>query len=170
VAKHVNEVELRVVAAGVLAVAADAVLVAHHLVKISAHLTTALARLHVHNFAQRSRLKAGSKWKKKGGEERRIVRNSVWEFGTGNRKCRWHARVYPERENKLILPLLPLGLWTPCKARWVWAGAVIFASATCSLQFAKASAATLSQQEKNNSAGLQRGRANIPGFFCTVAS
>jgi hypothetical protein len=36
-------------------------------------------------------------------------------------------------------------------------GREIFASATCSLQFAKASATTLSQQEKNNSADVQRG-------------
>jgi hypothetical protein len=44
-----------------------------------------------------------------------------------------HARVYPERENKVILPLLTFELLAPCKARWVWAGAVIFASATISL-------------------------------------
>jgi hypothetical protein len=31
------------------------------------------------------------------------------------------------------------------------------------------SAATLSQQDKNNSADLQRGRVNISGFICTVA-
>jgi hypothetical protein len=43
----------------------------------------------------------------------------------------------------------------------VWVGAVIFASATCSLRFAKASAATLLQQEKNNSADVQRGKENI---------
>jgi hypothetical protein len=35
-------------------------------------------------------------------------------------------------------------------------GREIFASATCSLQFAKASAATQSQQEKNNSAYAQQ--------------
>jgi hypothetical protein len=40
-------VELRVVAAAVLAVAADAVLIAHHLPKLGAHLFTALARLNV---------------------------------------------------------------------------------------------------------------------------
>jgi hypothetical protein len=78
--------------------------------------------------------------------------------------------VYPERESKVILPLLPLKIWAPCKARWVWVGAVVFASAACSLQFAKASAPTLSQQEKNNSADVQRGRVNISGFICTVAS
>jgi hypothetical protein len=34
------------------------------------------------------------------------------------------------------------------------------------LQFAKAfSAATLTQQEKNNSADVQRGRVNITGFI-----
>jgi hypothetical protein len=39
------------------------------------------------------------------------------------------------------------------------------------LQFAKAgSAATLPQQEKNNSADVQRGKVNITGFICTVAS
>jgi hypothetical protein len=78
--------------------------------------------------------------------------------------------VYPKRENEVILPLLPLEIWAPCKARWVWAGAVIFFPATCQLQFAKASAATLPQQEKNNSAALQRGWVNMFGFICTVAS
>jgi hypothetical protein len=58
----------------------------------------------------------------------------------------------------------------PCKARSVWAGAVIFASATCSLQFTKASAAKLSQQAKNNQEDVQRGRVNISSFICTVAS
>jgi hypothetical protein len=83
---------------------------------------------------------------------------AVWH---GHRKSRWHAREYPEQENEVILQLLPHEPWAPCKARWVLAGAVIFASATCSLQFAKASAATLLQQEKNNSADVQRGRVNI---------
>jgi hypothetical protein len=89
----------------------------------------------------------------------------MWQFGTGNRKCRWHAREYPEQENEVILPLL-----VPCKASWVWAGAVMFASATCPLQFAKASAATLLQQEKNNSADVQRGRLNISNFICTLVT
>jgi hypothetical protein len=38
------------------------------------------------------------------------------------------------------------------------------------LQFAKASAATLSQKEKNDTADVQRGRVNISGFISTVAS
>jgi hypothetical protein len=56
--KHVDAVELRVVVAGVLAVAADAV--------------------HVHDLARRSSLEAGNTRQRKGGEERSNVRNSVW--------------------------------------------------------------------------------------------
>jgi hypothetical protein len=36
--------------------------------------------------------------------------------------------------------------------------------------FTKASAATLPQQEKNDTADVQRGRAHISGFIGTVAS
>ena len=45
VVKHVDAAELRVVIAAVLAVAADAVLVAHHLSKLGAHLVTAMVHL-----------------------------------------------------------------------------------------------------------------------------
>jgi hypothetical protein len=38
------------------------------------------------------------------------------------------------------------------------------------LQFAKASASTLPQQEKIISADAQRGRENISGFVCKVAT
>jgi len=144
VVKYVEPAELRVVVAALLAAAADAVLVAHHLPKLGAHLVAALARLHVHNLARRNSLEAGRTRKEKGGEERRNVKNSEWNFGTGNIKYRLHVRVYPERQNTVVLPLLPLELWAPCKERWVWAVALIFASATYPLQFAKASAATLS--------------------------
>jgi Flp pilus assembly protein TadB len=66
VVKHVDAVEMRVVVvAAVLAVAADAVLVAQHLLKLSAHLVTSLARLHVSNLARRNSLKAGSTREKK---------------------------------------------------------------------------------------------------------
>jgi hypothetical protein len=41
VAKHVDVVEVRIVVATVLAAAADAVLVAHHLPKLCARLVTA---------------------------------------------------------------------------------------------------------------------------------
>jgi hypothetical protein len=77
--------------------------------------------------------------------------------------------VYPQQE-KGDLQHLHLEIWAPCKARWVWAGAVIYASETCSWQFAKASAATLLQREKNNTADAQQGRVKISGFICTVAT
>jgi hypothetical protein len=41
---------------------------------------------------------------------------------------------------------------------------------TGTLQFIKASAATLSQQEKNDSEDIQRGRVHIHGFIGAVAS
>jgi hypothetical protein len=41
VVKYVDAVEVRIVVAAVLAAAADAVLVAHHLLKPGAHLVTA---------------------------------------------------------------------------------------------------------------------------------
>jgi hypothetical protein len=44
VVKHVDEVELRVVVAAVLAVSPEAVLVAQHLLKRGAHMGTAPAR------------------------------------------------------------------------------------------------------------------------------
>jgi hypothetical protein len=150
VVKHVDAVELRVVVAAVLAVAADAV--------------------HVNNLARRSSLEAGSTRQRKGGEERSTVRNSVWQYGTGNRKCRWNAREYPEQENEVILLLLPHEPLAPRKERSVRAGAVIFALATCSLQFAKASATTLLQQEKSDLVDVQRGRLNISNFTCTVVN
>jgi hypothetical protein len=68
VVKQVDAAELRVVVAAILAVAADAV--------------------HVHDLARRRSLEAGSTRQRKGGEERSNVRNSVWQFGAGNKKCR----------------------------------------------------------------------------------
>jgi hypothetical protein len=47
VVEHVGDVEMRVVVAKLLAAAANAVLVAQNLLKLGAHLTTALARLQV---------------------------------------------------------------------------------------------------------------------------
>jgi hypothetical protein len=49
-------------------------------------------------------------------------------------------------------------------------GCEILASAMSSLQFAKASAAMLLQQEKNNSAYVQRGRENVSGFIYAVVN
>jgi hypothetical protein len=50
----VGAVEMRVVVTEVLAVVANAVLVAQSLLKLGAYLATALARLQVHNLARRS--------------------------------------------------------------------------------------------------------------------
>jgi hypothetical protein len=100
VVKHVYAAELRVVVAAVLAVAADAVLVAKHLLKLGSHLATALARLHVSNLAQKSSLEEGSTREKKSGEERRNVRNSVWQFGTGNKEMQV-VRARVSRTGKL---------------------------------------------------------------------
>jgi hypothetical protein len=52
VVKHADAAELRVVVAAVLAAAADAVLVAKHLLKLGAHLVTTLTRLQVLNPAR----------------------------------------------------------------------------------------------------------------------
>jgi hypothetical protein len=78
VVKHVDAAKFRVVVAAVLAVAAEAVLVAQHLLTLGAHLVASLARLNVHNLARRNSLEARSTREKKGGEERRNARNSVW--------------------------------------------------------------------------------------------
>jgi hypothetical protein len=64
---------MRFVVAKVLTVAANTVLVAQHLLKLGAHLTTALARLQVHNLARRSSLKVGSTREKKGAESGKML-------------------------------------------------------------------------------------------------
>jgi hypothetical protein len=77
--------EPRVVVASVLAVAADAVLVPHNLLKLGAHLVTALARLHMKKLARRSGLEAGSTRKKREGRS-------------------GETRVKPEGENEVVSP------------------------------------------------------------------
>jgi hypothetical protein len=71
-----------VVVALVLAVAADDMLFAQQPLKLGAHLVTSLAHLRVHNLARRNSLEARSTREKKGGEERRNVRNFVWQIDT----------------------------------------------------------------------------------------
>jgi hypothetical protein len=95
---------------------------------------------------------------KKGGEERRNGRNSVWPFGTGNKEMQVaRARVSLTGKLSGFSHLSSFGHRT--KHTGVGGcGREIFASATCSLQFAKSSAATLLQQGKNNSPYLQRGK------------
>jgi hypothetical protein len=99
VVEHIDYVEMRVVGAEVHAAAAYAVLVAQNLLKLGAHLTTALARLQVHNLARRSGLEVGSTREKKGGEERRNSRNFLWKFGTGNKEIQEARARVPERES-----------------------------------------------------------------------
>jgi len=97
VVKQVDSAELRILSAQELAAAADAVLVAHHLSKLCAHLVTALARLHVHNHARRSSLEAESTRDKrgvKGGEGHKKLRVKVRH---GKQDIQWRARIYPKR-------------------------------------------------------------------------
>jgi hypothetical protein len=54
VVKHVDEVELRVVVAAVLAVAPEAALVAQNLLNRGAHMVTAPARQYMNNLAHRT--------------------------------------------------------------------------------------------------------------------
>jgi hypothetical protein len=63
-------------------------------------------------------------------------------------------------------------VWQFGTRSWVWASAAAkYFLGTCPSQFAKAgSAATLPQQEKNNSADVQWGKIHITGFICTVKS
>jgi len=55
VVKYVDAAEVHIVAATVLAAATNAVLVAHHLQKLGAHLITAMAHLHVRNLARKKK-------------------------------------------------------------------------------------------------------------------
>jgi hypothetical protein len=67
---------LRIFVAAVLSVAADAVLVAQHLLKLGAHLIIALT-----NLARRGSLEAGSQRETKGGggaEKCKKLRVAVW--------------------------------------------------------------------------------------------
>jgi hypothetical protein len=158
VVKHVGVVELRVVVAAVLAVAADALLVAQHLLKLGAHLVTALARLHVHNLTRRSSLEAGKKRVIKGGEERRTSRNSRVAVWHGKQKMPV-ARARVSRTGKLSGFTTPTSRASGTVQSALGVGGCgreIFASATCQLQFAKASAATLPQQEMNESEDVQQ--------------
>jgi len=85
---------------------------------------------------------------------------------------------FPNEKVKLFLRPPSFGLWvgTVQRTRGVCGcGRETFASATCSLRLAKASAATLSknkasaatlsQQEENDSADVKRDGVNISGFL-----
>jgi hypothetical protein len=114
---------LRVFVAAVLAIAADAVLVANHLQKLGAHLATALARLHMRNVARRNSLKAGNMRETKGGKELRNVRKSVSHFGMGKQEMPVaFACVSQTGEPRGFMTSTFLEQWAPRKARWLCAG------------------------------------------------
>ena len=102
--------------------------------------------------------------------KRKKIRVAVWHWKQEMQVAR--ARVYPERENEVVLPLRPLEFWGTVQSTLCAGGCCreIFSPAMCSLQFAKASAAILRQQKKNDSADVQRGRLNISNLICTVVS
>jgi len=87
VVENVNDVELRVVVAKVLAAAANAVLVAQHHFQLGAYLTAALARLQVYNLARKRNFEVGSTRENKGAEEGKCKKLHV-VVGPGTRKCR----------------------------------------------------------------------------------
>jgi hypothetical protein len=124
VVKHANAVELRAVVAAVLAAAADAMLVSHHLPKLGAHLATALTRLSVQNLARRSSLEARSTRDKRvgGAEKYKKIRVAVRH---GKQEMPVARSRDPERESEVVLPLQPLKLWAPYKPRWVRVGEVV---------------------------------------------
>ena len=145
-----------------------AVLVAQHLLKLGAHLTTALARLQVYNLVQKRSLEVASTREKKGAEEGNSKKLHVEDW-PGNMEMQV-ACAHVSRTRKLScfsdLPSFELWVGTVQSTRDVsGCGRETFSSATCSLQLAKASAATLLKPEVNESADVQRGRANISGFL-----
>jgi hypothetical protein len=171
VAKHVDAVELRVIAAALLAVAADAVLVAHHLPKFCAHLVAVLARLNVHNLARRSNLEVGStREKRAGGAEKRkkirvVIMHEKQEIPVARSRD-------PKRENEMVLSLH--SNLSSCGGRSKRAGCervrsrkMCFGQMPIAIRQGRfSSVTTLSQQEKTNSADLQRGgfipRGDVP--------
>jgi hypothetical protein len=120
--KHVDAVELRIAIAVVLATAADAVLVAHHLPNFVPfwlpHWLACMCKISRGEAAWRQRARG----EKRAGAEKR-KENRV-KFSHGKQEMHWSTCEYSERENQVILPLKRLVLWAPCKTRWVWAGAV----------------------------------------------
>jgi hypothetical protein len=118
---------------------------------------------------------------------------AAWRLGASGRKMAWRSEETQEAPcGNLTRETGNVGGARACilngKAKWFYhsnlssfgivqrtlgvggCGREIFDSATCQLQFAKASAATLPQQEKNDTVDVQRGRVHMSGFIGTVAS
>jgi hypothetical protein len=107
VVEHVDNAEMRVVVAKVIAAAANAVLVAQNLLKLGAHLTTALARLQVYNLARKSSLEVRSMREKKGAEEEKCKKKrvAVWP---GNKEMQVVRACFPNEKCKLFFRPLEL--------------------------------------------------------------
>jgi hypothetical protein len=108
VVEYVGDVEMRIVVAKLLAAAANAVLVAQHLLNLGAHLTTALPRLQVHNLSRTSSLEVGSTREKRARRSGKMLEtprgNMAREQGNagGARAC------FPNGKVKLLLRSLEL--------------------------------------------------------------
>ena len=98
---------MRVVVAKLPAAAANAVLVAQYLLKLGAHLTTALARLQVYNIARKSSLEVVSTRENKGAEEGKCkkLHVAVWP---GNKEMQVVRACFPNEKVKLFLRPLEL--------------------------------------------------------------
>ena len=105
--ESVNDVEMRVVVAKVLAAATNAVVVAQHHFQLGAHLTTALARLQVYNLARKSSSEVGSTREKKGAEKGKCKKLlvAVWP---GNKEMQVVRACFPNEKVKLFLRPLEL--------------------------------------------------------------
>jgi hypothetical protein len=97
--KHVDAVELRKVVAAVLAVAADAALVAQHILNLVPIWLPRWLACMCTTPREEATWRREASGRKRAGRIGGNARNSVLRFGTGNSKCRLRARVYPEREN-----------------------------------------------------------------------
>ena len=110
----------------------------------------------------------GSAREKKGAEEGTCKKLRVVDW-PGNMEMQVPcAHVSRTRKLSCFSDLTSFELWVGTMQSTLGVGGCgheSFSSATSSLQLAKASAAALSQQEKIDSADVQRGRVNISGFL-----
>jgi hypothetical protein len=83
VVEHVDGVEMRVVVAKVLTVAANAVLVAQHLLKLGAHSDNRTGPSAGKQSRAKKQLGGEEHAGEKGHGEWKHIRNSVWQFCTG---------------------------------------------------------------------------------------
>jgi hypothetical protein len=105
----------------------------------------------VRNLTRKRSLVAGSKQEKKGGDERRNVRTPCGSLARETGNAGGARACIPNGKIKWFYHSNLTSFGTVQRTLGVGGcGREIFALATCRLKFAKASAATLSQQEKND--------------------